>query len=496
MSFLLRMALCVGVMGLCGCFPEQRFWWSPQGDRALVLVEDRLHLVEMDGELGEPLELGGDGGVVRSVAWLRDGTGFVCQRERLKKSWAEVKPMISQEELAAVDELLPSVLPLMEVAMEGTEAGSEDFLSGLVKGVGHRRLMAALMRSFEEKPDEVRGLLSGSTKGREILTGLEGKDAGYLVTEICTFRLDGWKVSEGEVLASGLLQLPVLPKVSPKHQAVAFLRIHEDEERASLEVVSLKGREALTVVEKASGAFDWMPDGEQLVFTATLGGDEGPLQTIQQVAVVQGNGELMKAAHERNPEGVMVAVKGADRLVEARVVATAILLHRPVLQVLPDGRVLFASQPAVLPAAGGELELDPRLFLISEDGKSVQKVETVPGGLPTDLGYVVASPDGQWVAVVESETDVVAVVEIATGKVELVSPPHSGWSCRTLPAWRTADELTFAAVDGKGKPKWWLWTEGHGVRCINEGWLDAATADWLKFEEAAVPAKGEEVLKR
>jgi hypothetical protein len=168
--------------------------------------------------------------------------------------------------------------------------------------------------------------------------------------------------------------------------------------------------------------------------------------------------------------------------------ATGIMLSRPVLQVLPDGRVLFASQPASLPLAGAVSELTPRLYVIAADGKSVQPVPTSPGDLPADLGYFVASPDGRLVAVVESETDAVAVVEVDSGRTHIISQPHPRWRCRTIPAWKSATELSFAALHGAGaEPKWMLWTEGGGIRCISEKWPATATAKWLdqKNEDAS-----------
>src|SRR5688572_3986096 len=89
------------VLLLSACLPEERIWWSPQGDRALVSISDALHLVTAEGELGAPLQ-GGDSlqhALVKSVTWLPDGSGFVCQRERNYKTWSEVRAVIPQEEV-------------------------------------------------------------------------------------------------------------------------------------------------------------------------------------------------------------------------------------------------------------------------------------------------------------------------------------------------------------------------------------------------------------
>jgi hypothetical protein len=123
------------------------------------------------------------------------------------------------------------------------------------------------------------------------------------------------------------------------------------------------------------------------------------------------------------------------------------------------------------------------LFIIAADGSAVLPVPTAPGDLPVNLGYFIASPDGRRVAVVESETDAVAVVEVDTGKTHILSPPHPGWQCRTMPAWKSATELTFAALHDNA-PAWMLWNGGEGLRCFSGKWPVTATAKWLENKSA------------
>jgi len=67
--------------------------------------------------------------------------------------------------------------------------------------------------------------------------------------------------------------------------------------------------------------------------------------------------------------------------------------------------------------------------------------------------------------------------------VEVISPSHPDWQCRTLPAWKSASELTFAAVGKSGYPEWMLWSKTDGVRTISVKWPAKATGDWLKQED-------------
>jgi hypothetical protein len=191
----------------------------------------------------------------------------------------------------------------------------------------------------------------------------------------------------------------------------------------------------------------------------------------------------MKPSHETKPDGSLVKVEGPDRLPDAVTLATLLTVNQPALQVLADGRVLFSGSPITLPMAGANFEPESRLFVISADGRSVQPVPTVPGDLPADLAHFEASPDGKRVAVVEGGTDAVAVVEIDSGKTQIISPPHPLWQCRTMPAWKSATELTFAALHGEGDraaPAWMLWSEADGLRSLSEKWPADSTSGWLE----------------
>jgi hypothetical protein len=226
-------------------------------------------------------------------------------------------------------------------------------------------------------------------------------------------------------------------------------------------VSTLDGKTQVSAAQTPSLTFDWTPDGRSVVLAVPVSDDDKLLQTIRRTTVLDESGSPLK----ENLESADLAV--------------AIMPSAARLCVLPDGGVLFASQPAKLPALHSALDLEPRLFRVSADGKAVEEVPTVPGDLPANLSFFVPSPDGKRVAVVESDTVVVAVVELATGTTEIVAPARPGWGCRTMPAWKSSSELTFAGLDAAGAPKWMLWKSGEGVRSISEKWPDAATHSLL-----------------
>jgi hypothetical protein len=466
-----RHCILVFVLMLAGCLPEERVWWSPQGDVAVVAAGDMVQLMTADGHSSRPLNLGKQDELFKSVSWLRDGSGFVAQRTRVIAKWDELRGLIPAEEIRSVEMMLPLVIPLLEAAASlGDQAKTlEDMISGLSEEQMTRFAHAA-RRKFEQEPERVEKLLLALSKGDELVSSFKKSGTGYEISELCVFKLDGEAVTEAKSLARSLLRPALMPRVSPRHDALAFLRLDADGENVALEVITLDGGAMQTVARQVSGAFDWTPDGRALVFMAPLGGEGEKLQSIHRLTVIEENGSLAKP-------GKPVTL------------ATAITLNRPVVQVLADERVLFASQPVTLPATGTGPELAPRLYVIAADGSAVTPIPTAPGDLPVNLGFFIASPDGRHVAVVESETDAVAVVEVDTGKTQIISPPHPRWQCRTMPAWKSAAELTFAALHD-GAPAWMLWSKGAPLRCISESWSKTKTAKWLeqKSDSATNPS--------
>lgn len=462
----------LAVLGISGCFPFERIWWAPGGDRAVVLLEGRMHLVGADGTRGEvlPEDFINEGTVVPHVAWLPDGSGFVCQRARQIPTWAELRALAPEHEAKAVDKMLPAVLPLLEAAAK--LALEPTTLQGVVNSLPltkKKDFGLAVLRLRETDKAKVDSLVSALPDGPKILASLEEEGTGFLLHELCLIKLEpkALKTAEPPVsLVRSMLSPLLLPKVSPRQDTLAFLRLDEDEESLDLEVLGLDGRPGFTVAEHVSAAFDWMPEGHALVFMSPIRQKEASVHSIHRTAVVNGAGALVK------PQGPEATVT----------LATAATLNRPALQVLMDGRVLFSSHVLTLPAAATNADPEARLFTISTDGKTVLPVPTAPGDLPTDLAWFAASPDGKQVAVVESETDAVAVVAVDTGKTQLISAPHPRWRGRTMPAWKSATELTFAALHEK-TPAWMLWSEAAGTHNLSSSWPATATEGWLQEDQ-------------
>jgi hypothetical protein len=494
MKILTRFACLLAALSLSGCYPEERVWWSPKGDRAIVAVNDQLHLVTAEGEQGQPL-LGSSSikdWLIKTLDWLPDGTGFVCSRRRYVRTWAETQKLIPAKESDRIEEWLPMVLPTLEFQIARVkEPANITGLQGLIPGNDKALFEAGLRVLFERQRADVEKVLRKVPHGEGLLAELADPRGMFSVIELCVVRLEQPTDAALQGIAWGLLDPVFMPKVSPKHDVIAFLQTYDNRDAPYLKVMSLDGKTSLDIAQQISfGGFQWMPDGRTLVFTNALGQPGDSLQSIQQITVLQESGALMLPPYEVQPDGSQLRVEAADRLSEPRLLALALLPGRASLHPLPDGRILFASQPITLPAVEARPKLEPLLHLIAADGQSVSTVPTAPGDLPTDLNYMVVSPDGKRVAVVEGATDAVAVVEVDTGKTEIISEPHPDWSCETMPAWKSATELTFAALDDKTHaPCWMLWSVTGGKRSLSGRWPAADTHDWLTERKSSSSVK-------
>jgi hypothetical protein len=108
-------------------------------------------------------------------------------------------------------------------------------------------------------------------------------------------------------------------------------------------------------------------------------------------------------------------------------------------------------------------------------------VPSAPGALPQDLAAFAPSPDGHRIAIVEGGSDSVAVLDVATGALEIVSPKR-GWKSRILPAWRGASELYFAALPetASTRPELLRWRRGSALQVVSQGWPNETASILLK----------------
>lgn len=462
------------LVGLTACEPKERALWSPDGSRAAVLIGHQLHFTDDTGRLTGSLAASDDGPgnlLVEKMAWSADGRTLVLHRVRLAPTWEDLGPMLPSTESARVEALATRMPDLLRAAaaLHG-DSDRADQLIAKIAGTEHEAILNALRLAFVRDRGALEESLVDAPKARRSLATASDEAKGFFLHELALVRLagDGGDPAVDTIVRG--LQRPASLQLSPAYPVLAAAFSRSGEKVHDLEVIALDGSSRATVATETSAAFAWSSDGRSLISLAPVAGEGGALMRLVRHEVLDSSGAI--------------AIGKANEL------AIAVIPFAPRLAVMPDGGILFASQPGTLPMpAGGAGQ--PRLYLITADGGSIREVPTGEGALPMDLGYFVVSPDGNRVAIVESGTDAVAVVDLASGASELVSAPHPGWKCRTLPSWKSPDELSYASLDpATGRIRWLLWKSGRDESIeLSADWPSGATAGWLeKNENPATPA--------
>ena len=445
----------------CGCLPEESIWWSPDGQTVAVRSPEGLRLAQLDGRLS-PVLLPGQ---IQSAHWSPDGSGLVVSRSLDRTDWAEVEALIPATEAAATRTMARAVPDLLRAGLTVTGGNWNDLDGQFLKPLGldkNRVLSAAWFcaRSLHREAllDVLRGFTNAAALETEILAPEANRTA---VHEILWLPLrEGQLVGPPRALLQSLH--PILdPLVSPRHPVVAC---RTDE--GALKALPLAGGNPVTVVEGSVVAAVWSADGCSLIHLIMEESD----------AV----GEIRSRRVLDDQGGLLTTIPPTQTLAVAAFGASS----SPRLATLPDGRLLFASLPVTLPARADSIHPGARFFLL--DPAAPESPATVvpvrEGSLPDDLSVFAVSPDGQRAAVVEAGTDAVAVLELATGKVSILSPAHEGWKSRLIPAWRNPRELSFAALPSPTatRPELMLWRTDAPRRVLSEGWPEDVVKPWLE----------------
>jgi hypothetical protein len=403
---------------------------------------------------------------VTFAGWLPDSKGLVVLRQLTVTNWHEITRLVPRHETAPVEALvlgLPGLIKGALLAADGDPSAVEEkFFKPLKLEIGPA-LAAALMCYRDTQPNAFSELFRGIKQADQLKKELvEASTAD--VQEVSILRLDGNKLAGQPLVLERTLAEIGEPRPSPSAPALAFLRDNV------LTVAPLDGSTNRVVVDdKVVGSFDWTADGKSLVFASQLSDrwDQGAINLAH-----------IKQCHVVGTNGALVA---ADTLL----LGTAAFPFMPRVRCLPNRLVLFASQPLQLPQPPTAVT-EARFYVIdpAKGTNSAPALISSPdrSGLPADLAAFSLSPDGRYIAIAESGSDAVTIMEVATGRLEVISP-NRGARSRTLPAWRGSDELYFAALPdiSAKRPEWMHWRKDAKPRGFSIGWPDAAVQNLVEI---------------
>ena len=457
MKIIMKAALLVCSLLVIGCFPEEHFWWSADGSRLAVLTPTGLRWSNPDGALTDATCEG-----VQAAAFFRDSSnGFYVMRQTEVATWDAAKALVPVTEAKQVEDLAKGI-PELAAALAKATDGNEDKLEPLLKSLGVRDLELlglAYNCALQTNREAVAAAVTAHGSAKMVKDLLETKPS-FKVNQIALVMFGG-EQGRDEPFCHSLFPLGA-PVPSPKHDLVAFTA------GKSLRVAAPGLPAPLEVTDANLGPCAWTPDGLSLVYLSPITPVEDDSTVLAKLClrtVAGADGKLLQDTGD-----LMVP----ETCPPATTLATVAVSGPQRLAVLPDGRILFASMATTFPAA--ELSSVERLFLLDpalgEKARPVP-VPVDPAVWPGTLQHFVVSPDSKRVALVEGNRDAVAVIELATGKIEIVAPDR-GRKCRSLPAWRSNDELSFAALPGdkSTRPEVMLRKPGQPARVISGTWSD------------------------
>jgi hypothetical protein len=405
---------CVVIAGLCGCLPEKRVTWSPDGRWAAVRAGDGLHLCDPNGKLSERLVEN-----VNGVAWLPDSRHLLLATAVRAKTWAELTPLLDAPRVQELAELGDKLQAEM-LAYEGEwDAFKPQVVEKQTGGVFAALLVYVRDHADARLPEKL---------------GDRWEDTKKLEASVGTLQLA--EVQQGTLKLGPPLLRSIdgisEPRVSPDGRKAAYLSpLPGDNSPVGLFATALEpGATPQAVAEHTSLFCDWSTDGRHLVYAtgspgAASGGKELRLGVIARRQVSDEHGQML------------------EKLPEAEDLAGILFQQETKVACLRDGRIIFAGLAVHLPCTTKDMPQTVGLFALDPD-RQPTITRLVPRQSAADLADVLPlfdlSPDQQRVCLPASNGRIV-VLTLATGDTLEVAAEKHVDELRTLPTWRSDDEV-------------------------------------------------------
>lgn len=394
---------------LSGCL-EQRFVWSPDGRRAVVLTEEGLRLSDVDGKLSAVQVPG-----VHRVAWLPDSSRLIAATFRDAGDWAEVERELTPVQKQLVESSAEAAWQRMQAGMPWSEARGE-------LGDRHRALFVVYLRHRH-----------GAAFLQKLLPN-ERDDLGKWqipIVELKLAQVEGDKIVAGALLHRGLGRCLDI-RLSPDGQAASFVvevPMAEQDDTFALFVTPLAAPKSTELATLVAVFPDWSADSQSVTYIQAAS-TRGP-------AAVPVLGTVV-TRRVRQADGTLVT--------EPKPTVVAGVVFSPLMRVrcLRDGRIVFNAHEIGLPfAASDSDEPSEQLFAI-DPSRQVTLTRLIPRAqeskLPRRLAYFEVSPDERRILFGTYKGEV-AVLTLATGEVETIQA--AGEDLQGAAQWRNAEEFTY-----------------------------------------------------
>ncbi|GMU33693.1 MAG: hypothetical protein AMXMBFR20_15650 [Planctomycetia bacterium] len=465
---------CIAALGLtlCGCLPEKRIVWSPDGSRAAVATPTGLYLIDATGKLLKPRI----SDTPTRCVWTADGKGLLVAHAQKAAKWDELTKSMS----AAEKEMIESTAVELRKRILEHDGDWEKFELDPDKKLSAGMEAAAVLCLRDKHAEGVKEKLGDKWED------IEKVDAP--VWKLTLFDVTEEKLVERKTLFQGLDEIRA-PSLSPNGRLAGFLwnrSVASDDEdlssitrplqldQLSLNIVPTDGaKPARLVANKVAIDYDWSPDSRSLAFIhgapSMEEGSRVELGSLATTTVADDEGRLLDKWEEKDRVG---------------------MLFNPMLSVrwLRDGRLLFSSVEVTLPVTTRAMPqewtlfvMDPRtpasvMRVLGRDLAEPREPETPVFSLsPDEKRVLLPGPNGR-----------VTLYEFTTGETTaLVSTQNPKGGAGSIPSWRNNEEITFvmpqadAQSSESSRPEVHIWKAGKS-RCISKDWPEEMRTGWLE----------------
>ncbi len=448
--FLLGLGFVVSV----GCLPRQLVAWSPDGNRAVVMDANSTSLCDGSGKLASL-----DIGPAQAAAWAADSKRVLLAVQKSATKWAELAEVLDEPTRQAVIAAAGD----LEKAIQATPGGEEltdKETQEIAKTVfvGRNSLApAAMVYLRDARPDVMRKRL-----------GKKWDDMAKLsvpYTQLGLYDLDGMSLKPGPVILNSLKAVNEL-RLPPAGKAVAYVTGSDRTENSfTLWLAPTTAKATPRELADRVAVFpDFSADGQNVVYIQAAGTDDGKPLVVGRLAIRQ----------VADANGTILA-----ELPDAKDLATLVFDNASATRCLADGRILFSSGDANIPATFDDTQ-GPKSLFVYNPGRPAKVTRIVPADSKTQLPVALLfelSPDQRQVSVAGNDANV-CVLTLADGQVTWVQQEGREDKLKMLPSWRKPGELCFLippnkeTIKNEDRCEVALWSAGK-ITVISKAWPDS-----------------------
>jgi hypothetical protein len=499
-----RWVVVVGIaLLLSGCVLPKLYEWSPDGKWLTVLTGDDagdLLIANPDGQVQAGRLQG-----VKVATWFPDSQHLLVARELQAKTWDSAAFLFSADQIKSIADVATRLGDFAKTYdWKAPKADTWDqfqakFTASEQQAERNDEILnsqpAAVAMYFRDHSDDATKAKIPEARWNE----LAEFNQSYTVVQVCTF--DPAQITVGPTLMTGLNGVADL-RVSPTAANVMIVVAKGDKnDNQELWLAPADGSaQAVKFVDQAATFPDFSPDGKDIAFMRPAQTQQGLLTglgSLTRMRIIAENGKLI-------PPSASVTASGATATATASSGPAALpndadttrpskqlmedlvgVAYSPTarLRWLNDGRIIFSGYEITLPAASNDISTHSELFSVTPGKQAVvsrllprQALEQVGDGAE----YFEMSPDGTRVSIPDSSGKV-DVVDLGSGAVDTVQDKPTpkpgkdqGDALQTIPVWRSNDQLTFIAPDGKGGTQVMLWSiSKNSGKVLSGGWAAA-----------------------